>query len=68
MRGLSANWDVINQSNDSELLVSLAMICPFSSTEKQALLECSNSETRSEMLLTLIEMAQHETRSKKGLH
>ncbi len=61
LRGLSANWDAINDADDSDLLTSLSMICPFSPSEKQALLECGNSETRANLLISLIEMARHET-------
>ena len=59
-KGLSANWDAINQSEDGDLLTSLAMVCPFSPSEKQALLECESDTIRADMLIALIEMARHE--------
>lgn len=59
-KGLSANWDAINSSGDDDLLTSLSMICPFSPSEKQALLECGSTAARADMLFALIEMARHE--------
>jgi len=68
LKGLSANWDAINKSDDIDLLTSLAMICPFSPSEKQALLECVTSESRANMLVALIEMARHDTNSRNSFH
>lgn len=59
-QGISANWDAIAQAPDDRLVTSLAMICPFSASEKQALLEAPDRSGRAEMLLALIEMAVHE--------
>ncbi len=56
-RGLSANWDAINQTPDERLVTSLAMICPFEPSEKQALLEASCLSERSKLMMTLLEIA-----------
>ena len=55
-RGLSADWDAVGKADDAELITSLAMLCPFSDDEKQALLE---SDRRAEMLLALLQIGQH---------
>ena len=55
--GLTADWEAIEQTPDHCLVTSLAMICPFSPTEKQALLECRDAAERSTLMLALMEMA-----------
>ena len=56
-QGISANWDAIDCTPDDRLVTSLAMICPFSACEKQALLEAPTPQERAALLLSLIEMA-----------
>lgn len=56
-QGLPADWESINNASDDLLVHSLAMVCPFSPGEKQALLEAPDFPARAEMLLTLLEMA-----------
>ncbi|MFC3674503.1 LON peptidase substrate-binding domain-containing protein [Ferrovibrio xuzhouensis] len=56
-QGLPADWDSINTAPDDLLVHSLAMVCPFSAGEKQALLEAPDFAARAEMLITLMEMA-----------
>ena len=55
--GLSANWEDIEQTDDEPLVTTLAMICPFEPSEKQALLECRDLIERAKLMTTLIEMA-----------
>ncbi len=55
--GLTADWETIAGTPDHCLVTSLAMICPFSATEKQALLECRDTTERSALLVALMEMA-----------
>ena len=57
MHGIMANWDVIQDTADEQLLISLSMTCPFAPWEHQALLESSSLADRARLLLTLIEMA-----------
>jgi Lon protease-like protein len=56
-QGISANWDAINQAPDERLLTSLAMICPFDPSEKQALLEAGHLDERTRLMMTLLEIA-----------
>lgn len=52
---LSSDWDSLKEA-DAELLInSLAILCPFESEEKQALLEAPSLETRRETIVTLME-------------
>jgi Lon protease-like protein len=55
--GLEANWNAIEQSGDEELVNSLAMVCPFEATEKQALLEAPDLERRSRLVIALMNMS-----------
>jgi uncharacterized protein len=57
LHGLSADWDAIRQTPDERLVTSLAMICPFEPSEKQALLEAPNLAERARLMTAIIEMA-----------
>ena len=56
-RSASVDWKAIDAMQDRQLVISLAMLCPFSPDEKQALLECRNLVELGEMLLALFELA-----------
>jgi Lon protease-like protein len=55
-RGVEANWDAIKRLTDDNLVITLAMVCPFEPAEKQALLEAGTAADQAEMLLTLLRM------------
>ncbi len=57
LNDIAANWETIEGAPDERLVTSLAMICPFRSNEKQALLEASTLALRARLLISLIEMA-----------
>ncbi len=54
---IAADWETIEGAPDERLVTSLAMICPFRSNEKQALLEARTLADRASLLTALIEMA-----------
>ena len=54
---LSCDWDKVELTGDVDLLTALAMICPLKASEKQAILEAPTVERRTEIFLTMIEMA-----------
>ncbi len=56
-QGLSVDWNAIETTPDERLVTSLAMICPFTPSEKQALLEAPDLPERAKLLIALIEMA-----------
>ena len=56
LRGIEANWDAMEQTSDSMLVLTLAMVCPFDPLEKQALLEAETPEERASMLVALLQM------------
>ena len=55
-RGIEANWDAVEQTADSMLVTTLAMVCPFDAPEKQALLEAPDDAERARMLVALLRM------------
>jgi Lon protease-like protein len=54
---ISANWDALNSVRGERLITSIAMLCPFDPSEKQALLEAADLGTRALLLTTIVEMA-----------
>jgi hypothetical protein len=57
---IDANWDEIQAVPNERLITALAMACPFSHGERQAILECSTIKEQSTLLTSLIEMANKE--------
>ena len=55
--GLSTDWDSLKEADEEMLLNSLAMLCPFSAEEKQALLEADRLTDRRASLTALMEFA-----------
>lgn len=55
--GVAADWSSIEQAPDDVLITTLAMVCPFAPSEKQALLESADTEDRASTMIALIEMA-----------
>lgn len=60
VRGFEADWDQIEQSENEQILNTLAMVCPFDVAEKQALLEANDASHRAVLLVAMMEMALHE--------
>jgi uncharacterized protein len=54
---LKVDWDAIKGAPDDHLVVSLAMLSPFSPEEKQSLLECADLAEMTAMLVALFELA-----------
>jgi len=56
-RGLDTDWDSLETSDDTMLVNSLVMSCPFDTGEKQVLLEAAGVEDRIRLMISLLEMA-----------
>jgi uncharacterized protein len=54
---ISADWDAISSVRGERLVTSVAMVCPFEPSEKQALLEAPDLEERARLLMAIVEMA-----------
>jgi Lon protease-like protein len=55
--GITADFAAIAVAPAERLVTSLAMLCPFAPSEKQALLEAADATARAQLLTTLLEMA-----------
>jgi Lon protease-like protein len=53
---LKADWDGIENAPNEALVNALAMMSPYGSAEKQALLEAPDLKTRAEILVAITEM------------
>ncbi|MEE3626091.1 LON peptidase substrate-binding domain-containing protein [Nitrospirillum sp. BR 11752] len=60
-RSLTVNWQALEAASDEQLIATIAMLCPFTPAEKQALLEAPDFISRASMLLALVQMAVHES-------
>jgi uncharacterized protein len=56
-RDINANWEAIEKLDNDRLINTIAMLCPFAASEKQALLEAPNQAQRGDLLLAILEMA-----------
>lgn len=63
---LTTDWSVITDTDTEILINAFAMLSPFSSEEKQALLEAKNIENRSEILIALSEISIASRNDKKN--
>jgi uncharacterized protein len=55
--GINADSEILTSAPIEHLVNSLAMACPFSPREKQALLEAPRTRERSEILAALVQMS-----------
>jgi len=55
-RELKADWAAVGKTPTEALVNSLAMVSPYGSEEKQALIEAPDLKTRAEILVALAEM------------
>ena len=53
---MNVDWEMIEGTNDEDLINTISMCCPFDVNEKQALLEAISLEDRKEVLASLIQM------------
>jgi len=64
---IEADWDAITSVPGERLVTSIAMICPFEPSEKQALLEAPSLDERARLLTAMVEMAAlNQTRDGPG--
>jgi hypothetical protein len=53
---IEIDWNAVDQAPFDGLVTSLAMICPFTPSEKQALLEAADQNARLDTLIALMRM------------
>ena len=66
LKNVDANWEAIEKTDNLNLVTSLAMMCPFEASEKQALLEARAIADRAKIMVTLLEMALLESSDGAG--
>ncbi len=54
---LSADWEAMRGAPAERLVTTIAMVCPFEPSEKQALLEAPDLAERARLLTAIVEMA-----------
>lgn len=60
-RQLGADWEAIETTATDELISVIAMVCPFSPLEKQALLQCRTLTERAELIISMLTIASAST-------
>ena len=55
-RQLGADWEAIDKTSTGELISIVAMVCPFSPLEKQALLQSRTLTERAETIISILTM------------
>lgn len=66
--GIDGDWDTIEDTSSERLVTSLAMVCPFEPSEKQALLEAITLGERAETMTTILQMAVHSSERDLARH
>ena len=66
-RGLGADWKALEALPEDRLVGTLSTLCPFTPTEKQALLEAPNEKHRAETLLALLKLNAYAPTEKAPL-
>ena len=69
-KSIACEWSAVEAASLAAIVTSLAMICPFESGEKQALLESRTLTEQGNLLISLFEMAliENETGAPGTLH
>ncbi len=59
---INADWEMIETTNDEDLVNMISMCCPFDVSEKQALLEAKSLDQRLEVLTSLMQMGLNDNK------
>ncbi len=59
---INADWEMVETTNDEDLVNMISMCCPFDVSEKQALLEAKNLDDRLEVLNSLMQMGINDNK------
>jgi Lon protease-like protein len=70
LHDISVDWSTVEKTGNEKLVTSLAMICPFAPSEKQALLQAASLADRCKVMTGLMESAVGQCRGgdKPSLH
>ncbi len=59
---INADWEMVETTNDEDLVNMISMCCPFDVSEKQALLEAKTLDRRLEVLTSLMQMGINDNK------
>lgn len=59
---INADWEMVETTNDEDLVNMISMCCPFDVSEKQALLEAKSLDQRLEVLTSLMQMGLNDNK------
>ncbi len=59
---INADWEMVETTNDEDLVNMISMCCPFDVSEKQALLEAKSLNQRLEVLTSLMQMGLNDNK------
>jgi Lon protease-like protein len=59
---INADWEMVETTDDENLVNMISMCCPFDVSEKQALLEAKTLDDRLEVLTSLMQMGINENK------
>ncbi len=59
---ISADWEMVETTNDEDLVNMISMCCPFDVSEKQALLEAVTLDQRLNVLSSLMQMGLNDNK------
>ena len=65
---MECDWYAFDNAPDGKLITCLSMICPFESREKQALLEAPCGKIRSEMFMSMLDIAVQSGKGPASKH
>ncbi len=59
---INADWEMVETTNDEDLVNMISMCCPFDVSEKQALLEAKTLDERLDVLTSLMQMGLNDNK------
>ena len=59
---INADWEMVETTNDEDLVNMISMCCPFDVSEKQALLEAKTLDQRLDVLTSLMQMGLNDNK------
>ena len=68
LQNIEADWKAIQSTPDERLVTTLAMVCPFEPSEKQALLQSPDLADRGRVMTALFEMAALGSKGGEARH
>ncbi|MEM7225088.1 MAG: LON peptidase substrate-binding domain-containing protein [Pseudomonadota bacterium] len=65
---LQSDWKAIENADNARLVTSLAMVCPFEPSEKQAILEAESLSERAETMIAILRLSRSDQEGQGAPH